>query len=59
VTLGHGFEESPLKHDFFGSKERILNALRKQPGFEEGRPVYKNLVAVKEEGLIVDWTDAV
>ena len=57
VTLGHGFEESPLKHDFFGSKERILAALRKQPGFEEGRPVYRNLVAVKEEGLIVDWLD--
>lgn len=57
VTLGHGFQESPLKHDFFGSKERILDALRKQPGFEEGRPVYKNLVAVQEGGLIVDWTD--
>jgi hypothetical protein len=58
VTLGHGFEEAPLQHAFFGSKERILDALRKQPGFEEGRPVYRNLVAVKEEGLIVDWIDA-
>lgn len=57
VTLGHGFEETPLQHAFFGSKERILAALRKQPGFEEGRPVYRNLVAVQEGGLIVDWID--
>ena len=57
VTLGHGFEETPLQHAFFGSKERILSALRKQPGFDVGRPVYRNLVAVKEEGLSVDWTD--
>ena len=58
VTLGHGFQESPLQHAFFGSKERIVASLAKQPGFEEGRPVYRNLVAVKEEGLIVEWSDA-
>jgi hypothetical protein len=57
VTLGHGFQEAPLRHAFFGSKERIVASLEKQPGFEEGRPVYRNLVAVKEGGMIVDWTD--
>jgi len=61
VTLGHGFQESPLRHALFGSRERILDALRKQPGFEEGRPVYRNLVAVQDSatGLIVDWIDQV
>jgi hypothetical protein len=56
APLGHGFQEAPLQHAFFGSRERIMASLERQPGFEEGRPVYSNLVAVKEEGLIVDWT---
>ena len=58
VTLGHGYDEDPvLRHDFFGSKARIVAALKRQPGFEEGRPVFTNLMALKEEDRIVDWID--
>jgi hypothetical protein len=60
VTLGHGFQEEPLKHDFFGTEACIM-ALRDQPGFEIGRPVYKNCVAIKNPhtGLITGWSDVV
>ena len=61
VTLGHGFTEDVLKHDFFGSKQRILEALSKQPGFEEGCPVYKNLITIRdpETNKVIDWMDGV
>jgi hypothetical protein len=60
VTLGHGFQEEPLKHGFFGTWE-CIEALRGQPGFEIGRPVYKNCVAIKNPrtGLITGWSDVV
>jgi hypothetical protein len=59
VTLGHGFKGQTIEHQFFGNKELILYDLASQPGFAEGRPVYKNLVAKKEEGQIVGWVDDV
>ena len=60
VTLGHGFQEEPLKHGFFGT-EACIETLRRQPGFEIGRPVYKNCVAIKDPhtGLITGWSDVV
>ena len=60
VTLAHEFQELPLKHDFFGTEASIV-ALRDQPGFDIGRPVYKNCVATKDPhtGLITGWKDVV
>jgi hypothetical protein len=60
VTLGHGFQEGILKHAWFGGQE-VIRALEAQPGGDVGRPVYTNLVAIKDEssGLIVGWEDQV
>jgi hypothetical protein len=59
ITLGHGFTEPVAEHPFFGSMERITAALRLQPGWDTGYPVYKNLVAVNDPhtGLITGWRD--
>jgi len=61
VTLGHEFTGHVVKHEFFGSRRRILEALSKQPGYAEKRPVYKNLVVIRDRDTknIVDWRDAV
>ena len=58
VTLAHGFQESPLKHDFFGT-EAVIKALESQPGFAKGHPVYQDCAAIKdpETGLIIGWED--
>ena len=60
-TLGHNFTGDVIQHDFFGNKERILAALSQQPGYDVGRPVFANLVAVKDvrSGLITGWIDAI
>jgi hypothetical protein len=57
VTLGHGFKGQTIEHSFFGNKELIIYDLASQPGFAEGRPVYKNLMAKKKDGNIVGWYD--
>jgi len=58
VTLAHGFQEAPLKHDFFGT-EAVIKALQSQPGAAKGHPVYQDCVAIKdpESGLIIGWED--
>ena len=58
-TLGHGFTGPGIEHAFFGSMGRILDALSKQPGFDTGRPVYRNCVGVVDAvtNLIVGWED--
>lgn len=56
VTLGHGFQEVPLYHAFFGTDE-CIKALEQQPGAAEGRPVYENCIAIKKDGMIVGWED--
>jgi hypothetical protein len=57
VTLGHGFKGSVIEHAYFGNKELIMYDLASQPGFAEGRPVYKNIAAKKNEGVVVGWFD--
>jgi hypothetical protein len=57
VSLGHGFQGKTIEHAFFGSEVRIIQAISAQPGFAEGRPVFQNLKAIKEGGLIVGWYD--
>jgi len=35
ILLGHNYEEGILKHEYFGT-QRVLNDLKKLPGFNEG-----------------------
>lgn len=58
VTLGHGFQEEGVAHEFFGTG-RVLEALKRQPGYNDGIPCYTNLVAVKDtiHGPIINWID--
>jgi len=35
ITWGHGMEQSVLKHPFFGS-QRVIEALKQQPGWKDG-----------------------
>jgi hypothetical protein len=58
VTLGHGFQETPLKHDFFGT-DACINALERRPGAAQGLPVYQDCESIKdpESGLIIGWED--
>jgi Mg-chelatase subunit ChlD len=59
VTLAHGFHEDPVAHAFFGTRA-VIEAMQRQPGFAEGRPVFENLVAIKnDEGIICGWRDYV
>ena len=60
LTLGHNINEPVAEHPYFGS-ELVLADLKKQPGWTEGRPTYRNLVATRDEatGLINGWKDDV
>jgi hypothetical protein len=59
VSLGHGLTESGVAHPFFGSRECIMEAIKGQPGFAEGRVIFKDLVAThdKTTGLINGWAE--
>ena len=60
ITLGHGFTEPVAAHDFFGT-QRVIDDLKKLPGWDEGRPTFTNLVAVKDPvtNMITEWRDVV
>jgi hypothetical protein len=59
VTLAHGFVDPVVKHDFFGTHV-VVESMQRQPGFTEGRPVFENLVAIKnEDGVVNRWVDHV
>jgi hypothetical protein len=58
VSLGHGLEEPGVKHAFFGSQTAILDACKEQPGFAEGKIVFKDLLPIRDTtGLIVGWKE--
>jgi Mg-chelatase subunit ChlD len=59
VSLGHELSESGVAHPFFGSRERIMEAIKGQPGFAEGRVVFNNLVALHDNatGMIDGWSE--
>jgi len=60
VTLGHGLTDNILYHPFFGSIKKVIDCLQLQPGFSEGRPVYQNCVAYKDNNNIVSgWIDRI
>jgi len=58
VTLGHSFTEAVVAHEFFGS-QRVIEDLKKVPGWSEGRPTFTNLVGVKDPitNMICEWRD--
>jgi hypothetical protein len=60
ITLGHGFTEPVAAHEFFGS-QRVIDDLKKLPGWAEGRPTFTNLVAVKDPvtDMICEWRDVI
>ena len=57
VSLGHGLTEEGVEHEFFGSKSRILDAIKLQPGFEQRRVVFKQLAVFRDPitSVIVGW----
>ena len=57
VSLGHDLTTEGVEHAFFGSKQRILEAIAPQPGFAERRVVFKNLKATRVNGVIVGWSE--
>jgi hypothetical protein len=60
ITLGHGQTFGILYHPFFGSIWKVIGCLQHQPGFSNGRPVYQNCVAIKDENNIISgWVDRV
>lgn len=60
LTLGHGFTEPVAAHEYFGT-QRVITDLEKQPGWDDGRPTFKNLKAIKHgvTGCIIGWIDDV
>lgn len=59
-TLGHGFQEDKVKHDFFGTAA-VIDDLMKLPGWATGYPTFKNLVATRDllTNQINGWVDKV
>jgi hypothetical protein len=59
VSLGHGLTETGLEHPYFGSRARLLEDMRGQPGFQERRVVFRNLQYNRDpvSGLICGWYD--
>ncbi len=58
-TLGHGLTEDLVKHDYFGT-HKVIDDLKKLPGWAFGRPTFTNLKAIKNaEGVICEWVDDV
>ena len=60
VTLGHNIEDDDVvSHDYFGT-HKVIDDLKKLPGWSEGRPTFTNLKAIKNsEGVICEWIDDV
>lgn len=58
-TLAHGITGPVIGHDFFGT-QAVVEDLKKVAGWDEGRPTFTKLVAVKDPvtNMIVGWKDA-
>jgi hypothetical protein len=58
ITLGHHIDEPIALHPFFGT-ECVIDDLKKLPGWQAGRPTFRNLVATRSPttGLINRWID--
>jgi len=57
VTLGHGFKNGIVAHDFFGSRKAVLMAIEGLPGFDSGHVVFDDLRTTKNPitGAITGW----
>jgi hypothetical protein len=49
VTLGHGFMEEVVKHDYYGTQE-VINDLRVLPGWESGY-INLNMVTTRRDSV--------
>ena len=60
LTLGHNITEPVAAHPYFGTMA-VIEDLKKQPGWSEGRPTYRNLIATRDPstGIINGWKDDV
>jgi len=60
-SLGHDMTGDVIEHGYFGNKTQILNDLKNQPGFDEKRPIFKNLKVHKDvvTNDIIGWYDDV
>ncbi len=59
VTLAHGIKGHVVEHSFFGT-DAVVECLKKQPGWDVGRPVFKNLGTIRDHannGKIIGWID--
>lgn len=58
VTLGHGFTENIVRHEYFGT-ERVIDDLMKLPGWIDGRPTFNNLTTIRDPttNIIVGWLE--
>lgn len=55
TTLGHGQKEGVLSHPYFGT-QKVIEALKKHEGYEEGCVKVENLNPVRDEnGLITSY----
>jgi hypothetical protein len=59
VSLGHELQDAGVKHDFFGSRAKVLDAIRLVNGFDTRRVVFKNLVPVRDPltNEITGWNE--
>jgi hypothetical protein len=57
-TLGHGFQEDKVKHDYFGTSA-VIHDLTRLPGWSMGFPTFRNLVAIRDPttNLVSGWID--
>ena len=60
VTLAHGFKDDIVSHPFFGT-DAVVENLKQQTGWEQGRPTYTNQVAIRDAttGMVCGWKDEV
>ena len=57
VTLGHNLTDDVVKHDYFGTN-KVIEDLKKLPGYDVGFPTFTNLKAIKNsDGIICQWID--
>ena len=57
-TLGHGFQEDKVKHDYFGTSA-VIHDLTRLPGWSSGFPTFRNLIAIRDPNtnLVNSWVD--
>jgi len=52
VTLGHGFNEDVVKHDYYGS-DKVIQDLSKINGWDDGLIILNDFSVIRDESLLV------